>query len=58
LLERGFKTVDADDPGEWWEAGRKLRQRLVGRIYTQKLVDRAEEIALKYADKEQVKYWK
>jgi TRAP-type C4-dicarboxylate transport system substrate-binding protein len=58
LLKRGFTATDADDRGEWWDAGKRLRQRLVGRIYTQKLVNRAEEIALKYADKEQLKYWK
>ncbi len=58
LLKRGYTAVKAEDPGEWWEAGRQLRRRLVGRIYTQALVDKAEKIALKYADKEQLAYWK
>jgi TRAP-type transport system periplasmic protein len=58
LLKRGYTAMKPDDPAEWWEAGRQLRRKLVGRIYTQQLVDKAEEIALKYADKEQLAYWK
>lgn len=58
LLKRGYKGVEAENPAEWWDAGRQLRQRLVGRVYTQKLVSKAEGIALKYADKEQLSYWK
>lgn len=58
LLKRGYTALEPVDAGEWWEAGRRLRRKLVGRIYTQQLVDRAEKIALKYADKEQLSYWK
>jgi TRAP-type C4-dicarboxylate transport system substrate-binding protein len=58
LLKRGYTGVTPEDPGEWWEAGRQLRRRLVGRIYTQALVEKAEQMALKYADQEQLKYWK
>jgi TRAP-type transport system periplasmic protein len=58
LLKRGYTALEPADQGEWWEAGRQLRRKLVGRIYTQDLVDRAEQIALKYADKEQIAYWK
>jgi len=58
LLKRGYTALRPADQGEWWEAGRQLRRRLVGRIYTQELVDRAEKIALKFADKEQLAYWK
>jgi TRAP-type transport system periplasmic protein len=58
LLKRGYTGIAAEDPGEWWEAGRQLRRRLVGRIYTQALVEQAEQIALKFADKEQLAYWK
>jgi TRAP-type C4-dicarboxylate transport system substrate-binding protein len=58
LLKRGYTGVSAEDPGEWWEAGRQLRRRLVGRIYTEALVEHAEQIALKFADKEQLAYWK
>jgi TRAP-type C4-dicarboxylate transport system substrate-binding protein len=58
LLKRGYTALHPTDAGEWWEAGRQLRRRLVGRIYTQALVERAEQIALKYADKEQLSFWK
>ena len=58
LLKRGHTALRPADQGEWWEAGSQLRRRLVGRIYTQELVDRAEKIALKFADKEQLAYWK
>jgi TRAP-type transport system periplasmic protein len=57
LTERGLKPTDADDEAEWWAAGKALRRRLVGRIYTQALVDKAETIALKYADAQQMKYF-
>jgi TRAP-type C4-dicarboxylate transport system substrate-binding protein len=58
LLTRGYKGLTADNEAEWWEAGRQLRRRLIGRIYTQELVERAESIALKYADKNQLANWK
>ena len=58
LLTRGYKGLTADKESEWWEAGRALRRRLIGRIYTQELVERAESIALKYADKNQLANWK
>jgi TRAP-type C4-dicarboxylate transport system substrate-binding protein len=58
LLTRGYTALRPADQGEWWEAGRQLRRRMVGRIYTQELVTRAEQIALKFADKEQLAYWK
>ena len=55
LLKRGYTEVAAKTPQEWWDVGHKLRKRMTGRIYTQKLVDRAEKIAMKYADDEQLK---
>jgi TRAP-type C4-dicarboxylate transport system substrate-binding protein len=58
LLKRGFTPLVTENPAEWWEAGRQLRRHLVGRIYTEALVKQAEQIALKYADKEQLQYWK
>jgi TRAP-type C4-dicarboxylate transport system substrate-binding protein len=57
LLTRGYTALKPDQPGEWWAAGKALRQKLVGRLYTQDLVDRAEKLAIKYADAEQLKYW-
>jgi TRAP-type C4-dicarboxylate transport system substrate-binding protein len=58
LLKRGYKGVTPTDQAEWWDAGKALRKRLIGRIYTQSLVEEAEKIALKYADPEQLSYWK
>ncbi len=58
LLERGYKGLTPDKESEWWDAGRDLRRRLIGRVYTQQLVERAEQIALKYADKNQLANWK
>jgi TRAP-type C4-dicarboxylate transport system substrate-binding protein len=57
LSKRGIKPIDAEDESEWWAAGKQLRRRLVGRIYTQQLVDKAEKIALQHADAEQLKYF-
>jgi TRAP-type C4-dicarboxylate transport system substrate-binding protein len=57
LLKRGYTAVEAQNPAEWWAAGRQLRRRLIGRLYTAELVDRAEKIALQYADQEQLAYW-
>lgn len=57
LLQRGHKPLKPENPGEWWAAGKTLRRHLIGRIYTKALVDRAEAIALKYADKEQLAYF-
>jgi hypothetical protein len=57
LLQRGYTAVRAKDPSEWWQAGRALRRRLSGRIYSEALVDQAERIALQYADEEQRAQW-
>lgn len=55
LLKRGYKAVKArpEVTDQWWEIGQKLRKRMIGRIYTQRLVDRAETLALRYADEDQ-----
>ena len=50
LVQRGHTPLKAKNEKEWWDAGKALRQRLIGRIYTKDLVDRAEQIALKYAE--------
>lgn len=50
LLERGQKPVKLKNEPEWAEAGSSLRKRMIGRIYTQELVSRAEGIAARYAD--------
>jgi len=55
LLKRGYTALEATPKqlDEWWDIGHKLRKRMIGRVYTQQLVAKAEAIALKYADKEQ-----
>jgi TRAP-type transport system periplasmic protein len=57
LLARGYTALRPTQPREWWAAGRTLRRRLVGRAYSQALVDRVERLALKHADKEQLSQW-
>lgn len=57
LLARGYTAVRPAQPNEWWEAGRLLRRRMVGRVYTRELVEEAERLALQYADPEQRSQW-
>jgi TRAP-type C4-dicarboxylate transport system substrate-binding protein len=57
LLERGHKAIVFENEGEWWEAGKALRRKMIGRIYTKELVGRAETIAKKFATKEQLAHW-
>jgi TRAP-type C4-dicarboxylate transport system substrate-binding protein len=57
LLTRGYTALKPDQPAEWWAAGKALRRKMVGRLYTKELVERAEKLAIKYADKEQLAYW-
>jgi TRAP-type C4-dicarboxylate transport system substrate-binding protein len=57
LLKRGYTALDADNPSEWWEAGKQLRRRLIGRLYTEDVVNRAERIAMKYASKDQLAFY-
>lgn len=55
LLKRGYTplTATSEQLDEWWDVGHKLRKRMIGRIYTKQLVEKAEAIAMKYADKDQ-----
>ena len=48
LLERGMKPVAFSKLAEWQDAGRKLRQKMVGRTYTKELLDRVEAITNTY----------
>jgi TRAP-type C4-dicarboxylate transport system substrate-binding protein len=57
LLERGYTALQPENEGEWWEAGKNLRRKMIGRIYTKELVGRAEAIAKKFATKQQLQYW-
>lgn len=53
LLHRGYKELVPKNEQEWWDMGHKLRKRMIGRIYTKKLVEKTEQIAMKYAPPEQ-----
>jgi TRAP-type C4-dicarboxylate transport system substrate-binding protein len=57
LTERGYTVLKPDNEGEWWEAGKALRRRMIGRIYTKELLGKAEAIAKKFATKEQLAHW-
>jgi TRAP-type C4-dicarboxylate transport system substrate-binding protein len=50
FLKRGFKTFTFEDEATWAATGKKLRDRMVGRIYDKALLSRVEAIAAKYAD--------
>lgn len=46
LLERGHTALQPRNRAEWVAMGEKLRKRMIGRIYTQEVVDRAERISI------------
>jgi TRAP-type transport system periplasmic protein len=50
LLQRGHKPIKLKNEAEWVDAGRALRKRMIGRVYTQELVSVAEKIAARYPD--------
>jgi TRAP-type C4-dicarboxylate transport system substrate-binding protein len=50
LVERGHIATKLSHLEDWQKVGRQLRERMVGRIYTQELVTKAEQIALRYPD--------
>jgi TRAP-type C4-dicarboxylate transport system substrate-binding protein len=50
LVQRGHIPLRTKNEKEWWDAGKALRQRMVGRVYTKELVEKAEAIAMKYAE--------
>lgn len=50
LVQRGHIPQKAKNEKEWWDAGKNLRQRMIGRVYTKELVEKAEAIAAKYAE--------
>ncbi|MDD9934558.1 MAG: TRAP transporter substrate-binding protein DctP [Myxococcales bacterium] len=49
MLKRGKKPFKFSDEAEWAVTGKKLRDRMVGRIYDRALLERVEKIAAKYA---------
>ena len=50
LLQRGHIPVKTSNEAEWIEAGRALRKRMTGRIYTQELVTQTEKLVARYPD--------
>lgn len=48
MLERNLKAVEVEDPKKWEQVGKKLRKRLVGRVYTAKLLEKVEGIVAKH----------
>jgi TRAP-type transport system periplasmic protein len=50
LVQRGHIPLRTSKEKEWWDAGKALRQRMIGRVYTKDLVEKAEAIAAKYAE--------
>lgn len=50
LIQRGHIPVTRKNEAEWIAAGKSVRQRMIGRVYTKELVDKAEQIAAKYVD--------
>ena len=50
LIQRGQQPFKLKNEPEWAAAGSNLRKRMIGRIYTQELVTRAEAIAARYPD--------
>lgn len=45
MLTRGHTALKPVNRAEWIAMGEKLRKRMIGRIYTQEIVDRAERIS-------------
>jgi len=45
LLTRGHTALEPRNREEWVAMGEKLRKRMIGRIYTQEIVSRAERIS-------------
>lgn len=45
LLQRGHTALEPRSRAEWIAMGEKLRKRMIGRIYTQEVVTRAERVS-------------
>lgn len=48
MLTRGHTALKPKNRAEWVAMGEKLRKRMIGRIYTQELVERAERISAQH----------
>jgi TRAP-type C4-dicarboxylate transport system substrate-binding protein len=45
LTSRGHEAIALENEEAWWEMGKNLRRRMIGRIYTKELVEQAEKIS-------------
>jgi TRAP-type C4-dicarboxylate transport system substrate-binding protein len=50
LMKRGITPVEWEDREKWRAVGKRLRDRMVGRIYSRELLTRVEKIVAKYPD--------
>jgi len=50
LLKRGLVAVPFEDVPSWLRAGKKLREKMVGRLYSRQLLDRMEKIVRRFPD--------
>jgi len=50
LIEHGHKPVRLKGIDDWLNAGEQARLHLVGRMYTKKLLDKAEAIVRRYPE--------
>jgi TRAP-type C4-dicarboxylate transport system substrate-binding protein len=53
LLKRGLVPVAFEDLPAWLQAGKRLREKMVGRLYSRELLERMERIVLRYPDSPQ-----
>jgi TRAP-type C4-dicarboxylate transport system substrate-binding protein len=51
LIKRGIKPYEFTNVEEWIAAGKKLRDKMVGRLYTREMLSRVEKLIAKYPDK-------
>lgn len=51
LLKRGLKPYEFANIDEWLAAGKKLREKMVGRLYSREMLSRVERVIAKYPDR-------
>ena len=51
LIKRGIKPYEFTNMGEWLAAGKKLRDKMVGRLYSREMLTRVEKVIAKYPDR-------
>lgn len=51
LLKRGIKPYEFTNIEEWLAAGKRLRDKMVGRLYSREMLSRVEKVIAKYPDR-------